>query len=52
MSVYVESAEDTSPDKPTYVIDYEVKSFLNNKEVPKDKFVDFSSVKGDNPTCE
>lgn len=52
MSVYVESAEDTRPDKATYVIDYEVESFLDNKKVPKDKHVDFTTVKGEDPTCE
>ncbi|EOR01947.1 hypothetical protein J056_003623 [Wallemia ichthyophaga EXF-994] len=50
MSVYVESAEDTRPDKATYVIDYEVESFLDNKKVPKDKHVDFTTVKGEDPT--
>ncbi|TIA90056.1 hypothetical protein E3P99_01762 [Wallemia hederae] len=49
MSVYVESAEDTRADKPTYVIDFEVKSFVNNKQVPHDKHVDFSAVKEENP---
>lgn len=52
MSVYVESAEDTSENKVTYVIDYEVKSYINNKAVPKDKFVDFATIKNENASCK